>query len=300
MNLEHSINWAILNYPTLYRSTNHEVSRLKVLSHYFLSIGTGMEWAKGGYMYDNLSKHPEKKLVKKLPKNFYEIDIWTFDINPKMLKEARQELRKEKIWHHVHKGYFGISVIFSCSRERALSFVVKYECEKDKNQRAENAERFKDFPERRDDWVNRIWEAKTEHPFNPYPIGEFCAIVEMINKRTCSYHVENFELTYVQEDWIKGAIEVVRATLDYFHDESQYSNNSYHPNRCLWDFKDSYKKDPEEFAKRNVERGFPADTSIEDCCRMCFEKFREEQIEYCETFLKMYDKDFPHLNLISD
>lgn len=289
MNLEHAINWAILNYPTLYRMKTHEESRLKVLDHFFLCIGTGMEWLKEGYLADLTDRHPEKKAVKQLPKDFYEMELFQFDIDPKMLKEVKQELKDNKVWFNVRKSYFGTTITFSWSRELALPFVIKYECEKDKQERAHYSEIFKDFPDMQSSFGTRLREANsTGYPFSPYPMYDLCPIAEMINERTKSYHIENFDLTYVKEDWIQGAVEVIRAALDYYTDESKYCNNSYHPSECLWNFKEDYDKDPDNFAKKNVERGFPAETSVEECCRLCFEKHRAEQIQWCERFLAKF------------
>lgn len=101
MNLEHAINWSILNYPTLYRMKTHAESRLKVLNHFFLCIGTGMEWVKEGYLCDLTDRHPEKKAIKQLPKDFYEMELFQFDIDPRMLKEIRQELRDNNgVWDY--------------------------------------------------------------------------------------------------------------------------------------------------------------------------------------------------------
>jgi hypothetical protein len=294
MKLEHAINWSILNYPTLYRMKTHAESRLKVLDHFFLCIGTGMDWRKEGYLADLTDRHPEKKVVKQLPKGFYEMELFQVDIDPKMLKEAKQELKDNKVWFNVRKSYFGTTITFTWSRELALPFVIKYECEKDRNQRAEYSEMYKDIPGIENPWATRLREANArEHPFNPYPMCEYSALIEMVNKRTNSPHIENFDLTFVLEDWIQGAIEVAKAALAYYNDEAQYSNNYYHPNKCLWNFQEDYDKDPEDFERKNIERGFPPKTSVKDTCLMCFEQHRAKQIDYCNRFLQMYAPDFP-------
>lgn len=293
MNIEHAINWSILNYPTLYRMKTHEESRLQVLNQYFLVIGNGMDWTKEGYLLDLCEKHPEKELVKKLPKDFYDKELYKFDIDPQMLKEAKQELRDNKVWFKVRKNYFGSTIVFAWSKELALPFVIKYECEKDKQERAHYAEIFKDFPSMQTTFGTRLREASAVgHPFSPYPICQYSALVEMINKRTNSLHIENFDLAYVKEDWIQGAIDVATATLEYYNDESRYSNNSYHPSKCFQQFKKSYDQDPEKYRADRVAEGMTHEMSIKEWCQFWWDKFRTEQIDYCNRFLEMYDQDF--------
>jgi hypothetical protein len=64
MKLEDTIAKSLHDYPSLYKDTTWEKSRLKVLDHLFLVNGNGYEWYDG-YLVD---KHDNTSSKKKLPK----------------------------------------------------------------------------------------------------------------------------------------------------------------------------------------------------------------------------------------
>jgi hypothetical protein len=123
----------------------------------------------------------------------------------------------------------------------------------------------------------------------PYPMCEYSAIVEMINKKTNSFHIKNFELK-VQQDYIEGAIEAAKWTLVYYKDSERIKNNMYHPAKCLHIFKESYDKDPVKFRAERVADGMLPKHTIKQWCTICWEKHLAEQVGYCEKLLEMYDK----------
>jgi hypothetical protein len=55
MKLEDAIAKSIYNYPSLFKDSNWEKSRIKVLDHLFLTIGNGYEWYDG-YLTERVGK----------------------------------------------------------------------------------------------------------------------------------------------------------------------------------------------------------------------------------------------------
>ena len=56
MKLHHAIAKAIRQYPLLYRDTDYERSKIKVLDHLFLTIGNGYDWYDG-YLWEKKSHY---------------------------------------------------------------------------------------------------------------------------------------------------------------------------------------------------------------------------------------------------
>jgi hypothetical protein len=56
MKLEDNIAKSIKDYPSLFKDSNWEKSRIKVLDHLFLTIGNGFEWTLDGYLAESVCK----------------------------------------------------------------------------------------------------------------------------------------------------------------------------------------------------------------------------------------------------
>lgn len=85
---------------------------------------------------------------------------------------------------------------------------------------------------------------------SPYPVGEYSAISEMIEGRTNSLHIKNFELTKILPDWIDGAREIVEYAIGYYKDESMFKYHCYYPkdsNFTIWN--DYVAKQNDYFAR---------------------------------------------------
>ncbi len=117
--------------------------------------------------------------------------------------------------------------------------------------------------------------------FSPYPICEYSRFTIIPDD--------------VRPDWLKGAIKVVKATLEYFNDFDKYKNNHYYPNKdrmdrvkCdferltkegrfkevavkWWSAKPEDEKNPEQYAKR------------------FWKKHKKEQTNYLNNFLMKYN-----------
>lgn len=276
MVLEHYINWAICNYPSLYRGKTHESSRIRVLDHIFLCIGTGMEWSPEGYLYDDCYKNPNKHQLKTLPDNFYRMNLYDVTILPKDIPSIRQELKENGKWFNIKKDSYSSTAIFEGTKKFATYITKKYKAQ---------------------DYLSKVIPGyfylsslnRFEREYHPYPMCQYSPIVEMINRRTNSCHIENFDLTFVKKDWLLGAIDVVKEALKYYHDESRYSNDLYYPSKQkIKETRDRSESDPDKYVKLLNDWNLPSGTSVESFCEFIWENHKAEQIDYCNRFLQMY------------
>lgn len=60
---------------------------------------------------------------------------------------------------------------------------------------------------------------------NPYPLNEYSALVELLEGKTNSPHIENYNFSDypVQQQWIDGCIEVAEAAKEFYNDYNRYS-----------------------------------------------------------------------------
>lgn len=79
MQLDHHVNWAIYNYPTLYRSATYAESRLKVLDQLFFVIGNGYVWHEGGFLFHGRLSQQRKTL----PKGYFDKRLFSLKFEPK-------------------------------------------------------------------------------------------------------------------------------------------------------------------------------------------------------------------------
>lgn len=273
MKLEHVVNWSILNYPTLYRCNDHQESRLLVLENLFCGIGTGYEWTKEGYLTDRTLSDPSKKCVEKLPDNFYQMKLYSMTSPKRHVSKVKSELKAHGRWFHcLEKNYLSeIDFVFEADEEFATLLFKKY------------PKRYTPEPD-----LVIVRQAKSRCVFNPYPLCRYSPLVEMINRRTDSTHIENFDLEHISEDWIQGAVEVAREVIAYYNDESRFTKHIYHPNNCLYMFEDRYKKDPEKYRRENEPWGMTPEMSVEDWCNYHWNKYVTKQEDYCKKLIEMY------------
>ena len=107
MKLDDAIRWNIYNYPTLFRAKDYDTSRIYVLGHMFLCIGTGLEWHKDGFLAPMNSKGYNLSQVRKtLPKNYFKKNLYTIDVlNEKIEKMKKSILRKGKTLRYYYPCY---------------------------------------------------------------------------------------------------------------------------------------------------------------------------------------------------
>lgn len=225
ISLEQNIINSIVRYPTLFRQNNWENSRLLVLHHMFMVGGNGLEWTKDGILFSKYEKDIRKH---KLPLNYFEMNLWKFELSFNMVKDFRIAFKKE-----FPKAYFFINY----SKERIKSVSTTIEANK------ETALRYrKEFASMEEKKFislipNFIDEARSgrkgERIFSesggPYPLSEYAGLVEMLNEKTNSFQ-EIISPLIVPEDWRKGAIDIAQEALDYYLNPKLIGNHIYHFN----------------------------------------------------------------------
>lgn len=88
---------------------------------------------------------------------------------------------------------------------------------------------------------------------NPYPICKYSAIAEMINGKTNSLHIKNFELIKILPDWVEGAREIVEYARAYYKDYNLHKHHFHYKYTESWD---AYVKKQNEYFDRFSEK-FP-------------------------------------------
>lgn len=63
---------SILDYPTLFKTTNYETAKMLVIDHIFFTIGCGYEWSKNGTVSDCIDKEQSNR---KIPDNYFKTTI---------------------------------------------------------------------------------------------------------------------------------------------------------------------------------------------------------------------------------
>lgn len=110
------------------------------------------------------------------------------------------------------------------------------------------------------DWIDLISSAgycyKSYGKENPTGLCEYSPVVEMINGRTNSPHIENFELTKILPDWIDGAREMVEYARTYYRNYDLYKHHVYYKNEESWS---NYVKRQNEYFDKFSEK-FPKPT----------------------------------------
>ena len=274
--LKDYINNSILEHPTLYRKSDYTSSKIPILGNLFLTIGTGIEWHKDGFLayYDN-----DYKIVKNksLPKNFFNIELWETFPDKKELKNIKKDLNGHFFYVIPQKTYNSLTVVFEGNYNFAKKITKKYDT------KMSVSDTFN--IERKPREAKRTELKNESRPYIPYPICNLSALVEMIDKKTTSYHVENFELNNIKKDWIKGALEIAEYTLDFYKDPNKNINSSYHPLKCINSTKYEFEKDPQKYRDARKEMG---NMAIEEWIEFCWQNFLKEQIGYCEKLIEMY------------
>lgn len=242
--LKEIVDDSIYNYPLLYKACDYESSRLLVLNQLFLTIGTGYEWHKNGYLCYLDSK---KTKFEKLPKNYFEYKL--FYACGKIINEVNFPKFAYKVKHDYEDYDFTFE---ADSLEHAQKIIG-------------NDEIF-------------VHELRNEY-FHPYPICEYSNITKIGS--------------FVQDDWLAGAVEITKATLNFYQTASYYwdqpydrSQHSYHPRSTYNSLKNMFN-DPEKM--KNFQSTRPNET-LENYSQRVWENFREKQIDIVTQILNTWDK----------
>jgi len=289
MELEELISHFIYNYPTLYRGNNHKESRIPILGHIFLSYGTALEWHPDGFLtYLNYDKKGKSNYVttlrpKKLPKGFYEKELWMIIINDKKkLKECLNELKG--IFHYKRISSFEINIVLEGNKDFANEIAAKYSSD---SYAREAQSYYRETSSYRKLLMKKNSLIYEYGKYTPSGMCKYSPIVEMINKKTNSCHIDNFDLN-VRQDWISGALDIAEYSLDFYKDDEKNKYNMYNPINSLKGFEDNYKSNPTKYRNDRLEDGMKPEHTIEQWCNLVWQKHLNEQIGYLEKFIKLY------------
>lgn len=271
--LDDVVRQSIYSYPTLYRQDNYEHSRLTVLNHLFLVIGNGYEWHPDGYLYYVM---PNKQGRKTLPKNFFEMNLYTFDL-PKKSKADLEKALKNKFYYFRKEHYGNLSVVFEAEKKEAQKLADIFA----ENQTGTKTAHYAGTKEHYE-FLRKYGDVPDHFIIHPYPISEYSAISEIFNKRTNSLHIQNFDLV-PQPDWLAGAIDIAVATLDFYEDEEKAKYNSYHPRKRMAITKREWEETKDK-KNWNINPG----ESIEDYVYRHWNEYKEKQISFLTEFLKEF------------
>jgi hypothetical protein len=309
MKLKNFIDNSIYEYPTLYRSFDYKKSRLLVLNHIFLSYGTALEWSPEGFLSYLGEKEGEYRIFQpiELPNNFFEINLWYIDLVEKDLPVVKDILKDH--FYYIRSGslYEKLTLVYEADEELATELERNFSA---KDPRV--AENFKhitgrDYPVKpfsassfershsdlsKTSLLRRLIKTNPqdyiETEYEPTQICQYSPVVEMINKRTNSPHIKNFDLTFIMPDWIEGAIEVSKWALGFYKDPNRNIFSRSHPSNCLKDFKKYYNDDPVKYRKSWKSEGMTEEHTIEQWCEIRWQKLLAENVNYFETLIKMY------------
>lgn len=272
MKLKDYVDNSIYNYPSLYRSTNYKDSRIRVLGHVFLSIGTGLEWHPDGFLAEHCRGKYEIRKSKSIPKNFFTMDLRYVRVHKdKELAKVKEILKNT--FHYKKESNFDDHVY------------VEFQANKKNIAMLE-----KSLPNCHPFEANCAYGNNEIQDHEPYPMCQYSPLIEMINRKTNSLHIENFDLTKVQPDWIQGAIEIAKYTIGYYNDPKRYKTHVYHYSNAIDDISKRYKENPKKFVQERKSEGMTNKHTPKQWAKISWEKFRKEQIGYCEKLLEIYDR----------
>ena len=290
MELEKLINKFIYEYPTLYRSRNHESSRLHVLGHIFVSYGTALAWCKDGYLY-SVIRHDDPFAVPpmdSLPENFYDMKLWKVDLEEDRVEDFKKTMEGKFYYFRPRCLEGDRQAFFEGDEEFAKNIIIDFQCNKDCF--------YRDLKNEDKEIVKRSLRIRmaVSHDisydrkgYNPSDLCEYSPLMEMLDGKTNSFDIENFELKYIKPDWLNGAIDIAEFCLKYWNDDSRNIENYQHPDRCLRQFQDLYEEDPEEFHRReNWGKGM----TIEQYCWSCWEECKKNELKKYEMFLQKFKR----------
>ncbi len=269
MKIADFISKSIQEYPLLYKDTDYEKSKLKVLDHVFFTIGNGMELAQtenpqeGGYVVTPKGKKDNKEGWIRLNDKPY---------------------GKEK-YKPIPDGYFESVVYYVSAVKKPLETLYK------KNNYGDTVLFRFDKKVENEFEMPKLFKAECFHPFSPYPFSKGCSIA-------CDVFYDN---AFLQEDWMRELIFLCKRTLEYFQNETQYINNSYWPTEksIVYDlnyfnerFKDEGVKGVISLRKTwgcKVKDSVPDYEEIKQRKSESWEKFHKKQLSFLTDFLNKYD-----------
>jgi len=287
MSLEKEIIRSIYYYPSLYRVKNNpKLSRLHVLEHMFFTIGNGYEWNRDkGILEISDWGRPESEI--NLPDDFFEKDLYSFDVASSKANDFLKFLGDR--FYYVKFDIFNdplTTVVFESTEQQAQEWKFYWD-----------SYRYSRKPETRPD------KSKLEFEFvnpqvcafdlNPYPLCEYSAVVELIEGKTNSPHIENYSFAEypVSQEYISGCTEVVKAAKEYYNDPSRYCNDHYHPNkRAFLEYDYNEAVENGKIVEYREKLGMLDGETFQDYLQRGFDTHKQQQLDYLDRYLEKFDK----------
>lgn len=292
MSLQAALDESIVKYPTLYRRGDRDHSELHVLSHYFISYGTGLEWHPHGLLadYNHRRGYAFPKRVR-MPDDFFEAELYALDVDPRKSREIIAELGDRFYLRKPGRTCFGKTVgllVRLESKEQAIQDVIKYSADPADAERAEwMADLLEKLPPEvgnigvhvsiaRGDKLDDEPGMAFEDVWFPDSISEYSPICEMLEGRTNSPHIENFDLDgIIRPDWVDGAVRIARMALKQLTDESKHPISFYYPA-------------PENLHGWHRQEG-ETDEELLERAQRTFAKMVEQHTDIVMRFLQKFD-----------
>ncbi|HVJ26132.1 MAG TPA: hypothetical protein VM493_01280 [Vicinamibacterales bacterium] len=294
--LDDVIRRSIYEYPTLYRDVDWERSRIKVLGHMFLCIGTGLEWCREGWLYDECSRtgKPRASTLAELPPGFFERELWAHSkLTPEQEKSLPTVLGDT--YHYIERRSGQPCLMFEAPTERDAQEILT-QLGVGENEHAAFFREMRDNPDRVDPVSSELRElcdrmsrpfamrARACEGYTPYPISEYSPVREILEGRTNSLAVENFELT-PDPGWLQGAVTICEYAQAYYLDEERCREHHSHWEQTL----PQYKQDLRDAKKgKKLWWRLKGGETVTQFAKRHWEKHKREQLRFLKRFLKKF------------
>lgn len=218
MTLENAIYNAIITWPSLYYMVDLSLSRLHVLNHYFLVMGSGKELAytkdpkRGGYF---VSARYGKQARKYDP---------PYD-KIKVSKKIKEKINNGVRMYRIFPVDVRLTRFYSGNIEYATTPIFE-----DQNSPIDYPEIYSEKQGKAAEFCVEFYPIKKDSTWRPYPFSFYHLPFVEINPNYGKYNCQTIsgmtiaELreskSLIQEDWIAGIIEIFREALKWFEDDS--------------------------------------------------------------------------------
>jgi hypothetical protein len=258
MKLEDQIRQSIYEYPSLYRAKTYEQSRLHVLDHIMVGYGTGYEWSRDGFLFEIINGDSPvygEQTFDELPDGFFDKELYDLEVAEEDLEEAEKAL-EGRFYYVLDRDHRNCKrFVFEATEEEAKPFFAKFDHHnRDMRERMEKHGLDLVFCHKAECY------GYEEGHFSPHDCCEYSPVQEMVKGKTNSHHIENFDLTDIQPDWIQGGVDIAKATIEFYKDKKWRKSHFRHPSQYNG-FKD----------------------------KKSWKKFRKKQIAFFEAFLEKFD-----------
>lgn len=270
MTVKDYVSESIQEYPTLYKDDDYKKSMIKVLDHVFFTCGNGVKLAQcenekdGGYpIYPYYISNEDGEPVR-----------------------ANDKPYGQDTYKSLPDDYFD-SIIYCVS---GINDAIDVHTKKDVNGNEKHYYRFKKVD---NDFLKpKLRVVKSKHDFIPYPFSkDFCI--------ACNVYYNDL---FLQDDWKEALVLLCEETLNYFHDEERYCNDSNYPSTQR--VNSDLKRFQEEFDKGGVDTlnklqkiwgntyeqtdHMVTFDEVKEAKIKSWDKFRAKQIKFLNKVIKKY------------